>query len=41
MIGIIHYGMGNIASVLNAFLYLGCEAMILEKPDQMDRCKKI
>lgn len=32
---IVDYGMGNICSVLNAFDYLGCEAVVASDPDQV------
>ena len=35
MIGIVDYGMGNLLSVFNAFVYLGAEAMICKNPDQL------
>jgi glutamine amidotransferase len=35
MIGIIDYGMGNLHSVLNAFLSLGKRAKIISKPPQL------
>ena len=35
MIGIIDYGMGNLHSVLNAFLSLGKRAKIISKPPQI------
>jgi len=35
MVGIIDYGMGNLHSVLNAFLSLGRKAKIISKPAQM------
>ncbi|MDD5292498.1 MAG: imidazole glycerol phosphate synthase subunit HisH [Candidatus Omnitrophica bacterium] len=35
MIGIIDYGMGNLQSVLNAFLSLGKRAKIISKPAQL------
>lgn len=40
MIGIIHYGMGNIASVYNAFEYSGVPAKILRSPAEMAACDK-
>ena len=34
MIAIIDYGMGNLRSVEKAFEYLGCDAKIIDRPDQ-------
>jgi len=34
-VGIVDYGMGNLASVRNAFLSIGAEAEILSKPDSI------
>ncbi|NLV22433.1 MAG: imidazole glycerol phosphate synthase subunit HisH [Syntrophomonadaceae bacterium] len=35
MIAIIDYGMGNLASVSNAFTKIGCENMITQNPEQI------
>lgn len=35
MIGIIHYGMGNVTSVKNAFEFLGVPVKIIETPDAL------
>lgn len=40
MIGVIHYGMGNISSVLNAFKFIGAEATILQSPEKMGECDR-
>lgn len=40
MIGIIHYGMGNITSVYNAFQYVGADILILESPREMVSCDR-
>ncbi|NQU19063.1 imidazole glycerol phosphate synthase subunit HisH [bacterium] len=37
MIGIIDYGMGNLHSVLNAFLSLGKKAKIISSPDELKK----
>ncbi len=36
MIGIIHYGMGNITSVLNACVFAGLDAKIITTPAELD-----
>jgi glutamine amidotransferase len=41
MIGIINYGMGNLSSVINAFLHLGAEVKIVESPEEIAACEKI
>ncbi|MBA4196811.1 MAG: imidazole glycerol phosphate synthase subunit HisH [Chitinophaga sp.] len=41
MIGIINYGMGNLASVQNALNYIGVKAVIVSEPHEMDNVKKI
>lgn len=38
MIGIIDYGMGNLGSVSNACRFLGMDAGILSKPDEVSSC---
>ncbi|MHC1605521.1 MAG: imidazole glycerol phosphate synthase subunit HisH [Candidatus Methanofastidiosia archaeon] len=38
MIGIIDYGAGNIASVKNAFEYLGYRCTIVDSPEEFDLC---
>lgn len=40
MIGIINYGMGNLASVQNALNYIGVKAVIVSEPHEMDNVKK-
>lgn len=34
-ITVVDYGMGNICSVVNAFEYLGCKALVASDPDQV------
>lgn len=41
MIGIIDYGMGNLGSVMNACRYLGLDAKIIVRNDEMDGCKAV
>jgi imidazole glycerol-phosphate synthase subunit HisH len=41
MIGIIDYGMGNLGSVSNACAFLGLEARILTRPDEMPACRAV
>ncbi len=41
MIGIIDYGMGNLGSVSNAFRFLGLDARIIVRKDEMERCRAI
>lgn len=41
MIGIIDYGMGNLGSVSNAMRFLGLEARIIGKKNEMDACKAV
>ena len=41
MIGIIDYGMGNLGSVSNACAFLGLEARILTRPDEMGACQAV
>ena len=41
MIGIIDYGAGNLASVIGAFRYLGCEAKIIKDAISLDVCTHI
>lgn len=41
MIGIINYGMGNLASVKNAFDYLNINSTIISIPDQLKHMDKI
>jgi glutamine amidotransferase len=40
-VGIIHYGMGNLASVANAFAALGAEARILTAPADLNSVDRI
>lgn len=37
-VAIINYGMGNLRSVLNAFLQIGVTATIIDSPDQIQSC---
>jgi len=41
MIGIIDYGMGNLASVNNAFEYLGFDSVICLKPEEIDNVERV
>mgnify|MGYP001281128229 CR=1 FL=1 len=41
MIGIVDYGCGNLKSVENAFLKLGYQVLILDKPELLDQNKEI
>jgi imidazole glycerol phosphate synthase glutamine amidotransferase subunit len=41
MIGILDYGMGNLGSVSNACSFLGLDAKILARPEEMDGCAAI
>lgn len=41
MIGIIHCGTGNIASVANAINHLGGEARIILRPEEIDDCERL
>mgnify|MGYP001619555017 CR=1 FL=1 len=41
MIGIIHYDMGNITSVKNACDFIGVPAVIIRKPEELDRVDRI
>lgn len=41
MIGIVHCGSGNIASVANAIDHLGGEATVVKSPDELDDCDRI
>jgi imidazole glycerol-phosphate synthase subunit HisH len=41
MIGIIDYGMGNLGSVSNACAFLGIEARIVARPDELAACRAI
>lgn len=41
MIGIIDYGMGNLRSVENALHYLGYEALISSKIEELEACDKL
>ena len=34
-VGIVNYGMGNIRSIENSLLHLGCKFKILNKPDKI------
>ena len=39
MIGIVDYGMGNLGSVTNACRFLGLDARIVTRPDELDACR--
>ena len=41
MIGIIDYGMGNLGSVSNAFRFLGLDAKIVSRKQEMDSCRAV
>jgi glutamine amidotransferase len=41
MIGIINYGMGNLASVKNALDYLGIENKIIDNPSELEKIDKM
>jgi glutamine amidotransferase len=41
MVGIIDYGMGNLRSVLNAFRFLGAEARIITRPEELRDAARI
>lgn len=41
MIGIIDYGMGNLGSVTNAFRFLGLDAKIVAKKQEMESCRAL
>lgn len=41
MIGIIDYGMGNLASVQNALTYLDAEHRLIKNPDALKDCDKL
>jgi len=41
MIGIIDYGMGNLGSVSNACRFLGLEASVLTRPEEMGGCSAV
>jgi glutamine amidotransferase len=41
MIGIVHCGSGNIASVANAIDHLGGDAAVINSPDDLDDCASI
>ncbi|MBN2163537.1 MAG: imidazole glycerol phosphate synthase subunit HisH [Pontiellaceae bacterium] len=41
MIGIIDYGMGNLGSVTNAFRFLGLDAKIIVRKEEMEQCKAV
>lgn len=41
MIGIVDYGMGNLASVVNAFEYLGFDSVICTKPEEIESVQRI
>jgi glutamine amidotransferase len=41
MIGIIDYGMGNLGSVSNAFRFLGLDAKIITRKQEMDDCRAV
>lgn len=38
MIGIVNYGLGNVRAFLNAYKYLGIDAMSCATPDDLDLC---
>lgn len=40
-IGIVNYGMGNIASVSNAINFIGFESSVINSPYELDTCDKI
>jgi glutamine amidotransferase len=40
-IGVINYGMGNIASVSNALSFIGFEASVINSPNELEACDKI
>ena len=41
MIGIIDYGMGNLGSVSNACRFLGLDAKIITRKEEMDSCRAV
>jgi imidazole glycerol phosphate synthase glutamine amidotransferase subunit len=41
MIGILDYGMGNLGSVSNACAFLGLDACIVARPEEMDDCSAV
>jgi glutamine amidotransferase len=41
MIGIIDYGMGNLGSVTNAFRFLGLDAKIVARKQEMEDCRAV
>lgn len=41
MIGIIDYGMGNLGSVSNAFRFLGLDAKIIARKQEMEDCRAV
>ena len=41
MIGIIDYGAGNLASVRNAFVHLGCDVTVCQTHAELDACDRI
>lgn len=41
MVGIIDYGMGNLGSVSNAFRFLGLDARIITRKDEMESCRAV
>jgi glutamine amidotransferase len=41
VIGIVDYGMGNLASVANAFEYLGFDSVICTKPEEIESVERI
>ena len=41
MISIINYGVGNVRAFLNIYDKLGCEAQLLEHPDQFESTTKL
>lgn len=40
-IGVVNYGMGNIASVCNAINFIGFEASVINSPNELETCDKI
>lgn len=40
-VGVIDYGMGNLKSISNAFLYLGINPKVCSEPDQIFACERL
>lgn len=40
-IGVVNYGMGNIASVCNAVNFIGFETSVINSPNELETCDKI